>query len=172
MLFNLSICPFAQKVLFHDFQLKKAALLGSLLLVFALHIQTTYAQNTPPPIFLGQSAVMTGPTQSLGLEARKGIEIALADVNQKGGIQGRMVLLKSLDDQGDAAIASANAKVLVKDAGVVALIGSVGTASSEAVAQVAGAQRIALIGPLSGSDTLRGASHPYVYHIRAKRLHV
>ncbi len=167
MLFNLSICLFALIVLIHSFHLRKAALLGSLLLACALNTQATYAQKATPPIFLGQSAVMTGPTQSLGLEARKGIEIALAEVNQKGGIQGRMVLLKSLDDQGDAAVASANAKVLVKDAGVVALIGSVGTASSEAVAQVAGAERIPLIGPLSGSETLRGASHPYVHHIRA-----
>jgi branched-chain amino acid transport system substrate-binding protein len=167
MLFNLSIFLFALIVLFHSFHLRKAVLPGSLLLAGVLCTQPIYAQKLTPPIFLGQSAVMTGPTQSLGLEARKGIEIALAEVNQKGGIQGRMVLLKSLDDQGDAAIASVNAKVLVNDAGVVALIGSVGTASSEAVAQVAGAQRIALIGPLSGSDTLRGASHPYIHHIRA-----
>jgi branched-chain amino acid transport system substrate-binding protein len=123
--------------------------------------------NNLAPIFLGQSAVMTGPTQSLGLEARKGIGIALTEVNQKGGIRGRMVLLKSLDDQGDAAIALANAKELVKDNGVVGLIGSVGTASSEAVAQVSEAEHVALVGPLSGSDTLRGASHPYTFHIRA-----
>jgi branched-chain amino acid transport system substrate-binding protein len=119
------------------------------------------------PIYLGQSAVMTGPTQSLGLEARKGIEIALAEANQKGGIQGRMVLLKSLDDQGDATLAAANAKQLAKDAGVIGLIASVGTASSEAVAQVAAAEHMALIGPISGSDTLRGAAQPNIFHIRA-----
>jgi branched-chain amino acid transport system substrate-binding protein len=142
--------------------------------VSAMAVLNTHAQKVTPgtagnlaPIFLGQSAVMTGPTQSLGLEARKGIEIALAEVNQKGGIQGRMVMLKSLDDQGDAALATVNAKELVKNSGVVGLIGSVGTSSSEAVAQVAGAERIALIGPISGSDTLRGASQPHVFHIRA-----
>jgi branched-chain amino acid transport system substrate-binding protein len=142
--------------------------------VCAIGVLNTHAQKVTAatlsnlaPIFLGQSAVMTGPTQSLGLEARKGIEIALAEVNQKGGIQGRMVLLKSLDDQGDAALATVNAKELIKNSGVVGLIGSVGTASSEAVAQVAGAEHIALIGPISGSDTLRGASQSHVFHVRA-----
>jgi branched-chain amino acid transport system substrate-binding protein len=154
--------------------LKTRAVFGCVAMACLMHTTFADAQKSGAsantnlaPIYLGQSAVMTGPTQSLGLEARKGIEIALAEINQKGGIQGRMLMLKSLDDQGDALIAAANAKTLINEAGVVGLIGSVGTSSSEATAQVATAEHVALIGPISGSDTLRGAAQPNIFHIRA-----
>ncbi len=160
-----------KRVRFQIVDIKVPLLLGWVAVACALNspaiAQKAALSDSLPPIFLGQSAVMTGPTQSLGLEARKGIEVALAEVNQKGGIQGRMVLLKSLDDHGDALVAATNAKELIKEAGVVGLIGTVGTAPSEAIAQIAKAERIALIGPLSGSDTLRGASRSNVFHIRA-----
>jgi branched-chain amino acid transport system substrate-binding protein len=120
-----------------------------------------------PPIFLGQSAVMTGSTQSLGLEVRKGIEAALAEVNSKGGVKGRHLLLKSLDDQGDPKIAANNARELIKDNGVICLIGSTETAPSEAIAAALITEKIPLIGPVTGSDILRADKFSGVFHVRA-----
>ena len=52
----------------------------------------------PPPLYLGQSAVLSGPAQNLGLEMRAGLLAAFSLINDQGGIKGREVVLISRDD--------------------------------------------------------------------------
>lgn len=49
-------------------------------------------------IVFGQSAAFSGPAQALGNEMRLGIQAAFHEVNQAGGVHGRMVELVTLDD--------------------------------------------------------------------------
>ncbi len=48
-------------------------------------------------IVFGQSAAFSGPAQALGNEMRLGIQAAFHEVNQAGGVHGRMVELVTLD---------------------------------------------------------------------------
>src|ERR1700689_3903416 len=53
---------------------------------------------TDTKIVFGQVAALTGPAQDLGQGMRQGILAAFDDANRHGGISGRSLELKSLDD--------------------------------------------------------------------------
>jgi branched-chain amino acid transport system substrate-binding protein len=65
------------------------------------------------PIRIGQSAAASGPSQDLGLEMRRGIQLAFDAQNAAGGIRGRKLELVFLDDQYTPAVAETNARQLV-----------------------------------------------------------
>ncbi len=55
--------------------------------------------GTTEPIKIGYIGPLTGPSAVLGMDAVKAVEIAVADVNKAGGVNGRQVELISEDDQ-------------------------------------------------------------------------
>ena len=65
------------------------------------------------PIRIGQSAPASGPSQDLGLEMRRGIQLAFDSANSAGGIRGRKLELVFLDDQYTPSVAETNARQLV-----------------------------------------------------------
>ncbi len=71
-----------------------------------------------------------------------------------------------LDDGYDAARAATNARTLLANDKADLLFGFVGTASSEAGAAAAAQQGSLLFAPFAASDSLRGAAHPNVFHVR------
>ena len=64
------------------------------------------------PIRIGQSAPASGPSQDLGLEIRRGVQLAFDAQNQTGGVRGRPLLLDFRDDQYNPDIAEQNARAL------------------------------------------------------------
>lgn len=65
------------------------------------------------PITVGQSAPQTGPSKDLGLEMNRGVDLAFKEANANGGIRGRQVNLKFVDDQYTPALAEQNVRTLV-----------------------------------------------------------
>ena len=53
---------------------------------------------TATTITLGQSAALTGNAAALGIEMKLGAEAYFESVNKKGGVNGRMIKLVTLDD--------------------------------------------------------------------------
>src|SRR5439155_14521919 len=49
-------------------------------------------------ILFGQAAALQGPAAALGQGMRTGLHAAFAEVNQAGGVKGRKLELKSIDD--------------------------------------------------------------------------
>ena len=49
-------------------------------------------------IMFGQAAALGGPASALGQGMKIGIEAAFAEVNKAGGVKGRKIELKSVDD--------------------------------------------------------------------------
>ncbi len=54
---------------------------------------------TESEIVLGQAAVFSGPAQELGIEMRNGALAYFNHVNAQGGVNGRRIVLKSVDDR-------------------------------------------------------------------------
>src|SRR5689334_11458899 len=79
---------------------------------------------TPTTILIGQSAAFSGPASELGTEMRTGAMAYFQAVNAAGGINGRKIELKSLDDGYESDRAAANTKKLI-DEGVFLLFGYV-----------------------------------------------
>ena len=119
------------------------------------------------PLILGQSCALSGPAQNLGLEMRSGLLAAFADVNDRGGIHGREVILLSRDDGYEPDKAARNTKSFIYDDQVFALIGAVGTPTAKTVEPIVNESRIPFFGPFTGAEFLRKPFSKYVINVRA-----
>jgi ABC-type branched-subunit amino acid transport system substrate-binding protein len=97
----------------------------------------------------------------------QGVQLYLASVNAAGGVHGRRLKLRTLDDTGKSALAEAHARQLVQE-GVFMLFGSLEGGPSTAVAGVAQEAGVPLFGPMAGSPGLRRPHLPMVYPVRAE----
>jgi branched-chain amino acid transport system substrate-binding protein len=118
-------------------------------------------------ILFGQVAALTGPAQDLGQGMRQGILAAFDEANRKGGIAGRMLELKSLDDGYEPEKTIGATKKLIGEDKVFALIGVVGTPTSKAGQPIATAAHVPFIGPFTGAEFLRNPYNRYVVNVRA-----
>ena len=115
----------------------------------------------------GMSAPLSGPNGAYGRQMKEGIEVFFAQVNARGGVAGRRLELVAVDDGYETTAAVANAKRLIDDEKVFALMGFYGTSPTEAVLPVLAERRVPLIGTISGAEVLRKPMHPYMFHLRA-----
>ena len=118
-------------------------------------------------ILFGQSAAFSGPAEALGRGMRLGILTAFDERNRTGGVHGRGVELVSLDDGYEPELAIGNTRRLIEEDRVFALVGAVGTPTSNAAEPIASAAGVPYIGPLTGADFLRSRSRPMVINVRA-----
>jgi branched-chain amino acid transport system substrate-binding protein len=121
---------------------------------------------TPTSILIGQSAAFSGPASELGTEMRAGAMAYFQAVNAAGGVNGRKIELKSLDDGYEGDRAAANTKALI-DSGVFLLFGYVGTPTSNASKPIFTAARVPFVGPFTGAESLRNPLNRYIFNIRA-----
>jgi branched-chain amino acid transport system substrate-binding protein len=124
------------------------------------------AQAAQRPLLLGQSAPFSGPAAQLGEQFKRGALLYFDRLNAKGGINGRTVELKSLDDGYEPDRCKANTEQLIKD-GAFALFGYIGTPTSLAALPVATAARTPFIAPFTGAQALREPFNRYAFHVRA-----
>lgn len=96
-----------------------------------------------------------------------GQEMAFDEVNRQGGIFGRRLTLKILDDGFDTERTLRNVRTLVEEDKAVALMGLVGTSQAAAVLPYIAEKRVPLISVYSGSPSLRVKHHPYLFTTQA-----
>ncbi len=133
-----------------------AALLGAP----ALH-----AQNTKK-IVLGQSAAFSGAAEQLGVQFNAGAKLFFDQLNAQGGVGGRTIEIKQLDDGYEPDRCAENtAKLIAED--VFALFGYVGTPTSVAALPLASAAQIPFFAPFSGAMALREPFNKMAFHVRA-----
>lgn len=121
---------------------------------------------TATTILLGQSAAFSGPASELGTEMRAGAMAYFQAVNAAGGVNGRRIELRSLDDGYEGDRAAANTKKLIDD-GVFLLFGYVGTPTSNAAKPIFTAAKVPFVGPFTGAESLRTPVNRYIFNIRA-----
>ncbi|MDI2077406.1 branched-chain amino acid ABC transporter substrate-binding protein [Bradyrhizobium sp. Mp27] len=114
-----------------------------LLLATLCHATPVLSQT----INLGLAAPLSGPLASLGDQVRRGTEVAIDEINEKGGVLGRKLALKTADDGCEPARAVEAARRLTQLDKVVAVIGHVCAPASFAAAPVYAAARVAMVTP-------------------------
>jgi branched-chain amino acid transport system substrate-binding protein len=119
-------------------------------------------------IVIGQTAGFTGQVAAQVKEMTAAARAYFEYVNKRGGVNGRRIVLKSLDDGYDAKRAADNARKLIVEDGVFALALTRGTPPSEAVIPVVNELKVPLIGPATGSQSLHEPFSRYVFNVRAK----
>lgn len=132
----------------------------------ALTPQTAAAQAGSGNIVLGQSAAFSGPSAELGQQYHMGAKLFFDRVNASGGVDGRKIELRKLDDGYEPERCVANTRQFIND-GVFALFGYVGTPTSAAALPLATEAKVPLFAPLTGAQSLRDPFNRQVVHVRA-----
>jgi len=118
-------------------------------------------------ILFGQVAALNGPAQALGQGMHEGLLAAFEEANRAGGINGRKLELKSIDDSYEPEkTIVATTKAITEDK-VFALVGAVGTPTSKAGQPIATAAKVPFIGPFTGAEFLRNPFNRYVVNVRS-----
>ena len=117
-------------------------------------------------ILLGQSAAMSGPAAQLGIQFHAGAKVLFDRVNAAGGINGKAIELKTLDDGYEPDRCAANTKKLIEE-DVFSLFGYIGTPTSVVALPLATNAKIPFIAPFTGAQALREPFNRYAFHVRA-----
>jgi branched-chain amino acid transport system substrate-binding protein len=123
---------------------------------------------TPRQILVGQSITLQGGKNDYGTAVQAGIQAYLQAINTRGGVNGRQIVLKTLDDDNQSARAEANARQLIAQDKAFILFGSIEGGPSTAVMKAAVDLKVPFFGPMAGSPTLRRPHQPLVFPVRAE----
>lgn len=120
---------------------------------------TLVACNEPPPpvqpVRLGVIVDSSGASASLGISGRNGVQLAIEQHNQKGGIKGRPIEMHQYDDGFDPQQAKQAARKLI-DIKVDAVLGPMTSVIAEALAPTFTEANILLMGITPLSPLLAG----------------
>jgi len=143
--------------------LKAAATAGALQLVPPFIINARGEE----PIKIGLDNPLTGTFAAVGKNELIGCQLAVEQINAKGGILGRPVKLLVEDStSGDAGTAVQKARKLIERDRVNFLLGNVNSALALAMAQVSNEKRVLHIVPGGHTDAVTGATcHWNVFRI-------
>jgi branched-chain amino acid transport system substrate-binding protein len=119
-------------------------------------------------ILLGHVGSLTGQSATFGLSSDKGIQLAIEELNAKGGVKGKLLALKTYDDEGKPDQAAYVASRLVKQDKVTVLLGEVASTRSLAMAPIADSEGVPMITPSSTNPTVTKQGdkvRPYVFRV-------
>jgi branched-chain amino acid transport system substrate-binding protein len=120
------------------------------------------------PLTLGMSAALSGPSKELGRQMKLGLDTALAVANEAGGVAGRKLELIAFDDGYEPARTKEAMKELVEVKKVFAIVGNVGTPTSEVAVPYANEKKTLFFGAFTGAGLLRrDPPDRYVFNYRA-----
>lgn len=100
-------------------------------------------------LIIGEIGSLTGNEATFGTSTRDGIELAVRQINQSGGIKGHTVRVKVYDDQGKAEEAAAAITKLITEDHAIAILGEVASSRSLAAAPIAQRYQVPMISPSS-----------------------
>jgi branched-chain amino acid transport system substrate-binding protein len=126
------------------------------------------APVVPDKVIIGHVASMTGNEATFGSSTDNGLKLAIEEQNKKGGIKGKKIELKTLDDQGKPEEAAIAATRLITQDKVAAIIGEVASSRSLAIAPIADANKVPQVSPTSTNPkvTKDGANtRPFVFRV-------
>ncbi len=146
--------------------MKRRTMLSLLASLPATSLSTTAFAKESGAIVLGQSAPTTGPSAQLGIQLNRGARLYFDKINAAGGIDGRKIDLRLVDDGYEPARAKANTEKFIND-DVFALFGYVGTPTSLAALPLVKDSGIPFFGPFTGAMALRQPVLRNVFHVRA-----
>jgi branched-chain amino acid transport system substrate-binding protein len=115
------------------------------------------------PIRLGQIIPFTGFLGAIGEYGKQGATLAVEELNDKGGVMGRKLELIT-EDEANPGVAVQKARKLIEKDKVVAIEGTVSSASCLAVGDEVQRAKVLLINAGSNSDEIRSKRcHRYVF---------
>ena len=146
--------------------MKKGILLGLLcLLVFAFSVSAE-----GEPLKIGVYGPLSGDAAMVGQTMVEGIKLATKQINEAGGIDGRMIELVIEDDEQSPKVAVSAVNKLVYDDKVMAVIGTVNSSCTLASMEVTWDAEVPHITPISSGASITNVGNPWIARIQASDL--
>lgn len=128
------------------------------------------ATETSDVIKIGYIGDLTGSTSIWGQYGKYGAELAVKDINEKGGVLGGKKLeLVPMDGKGEAADSVNAFKKLVTESGIVASVGTNFSSCNIPMAAVADEVKVPIIGTAASNELVtideKGNLHPYSFRM-------
>jgi branched-chain amino acid transport system substrate-binding protein len=123
-------------------------------------------------IKIGFPMPLSGPTAVYGVPITKGAEMAIADINAKGGVIGRKLELLPRDSKANADEAVRLAREMIIKDNVDFLSGTLTSAEAPAVSTIAKENKVVFVAPTAKTIKLTAPEnlHPYVFRIASNTL--
>ncbi len=139
--------------------MKKIALFALLTVLSLSFVFVGCGPKETDTIKIGGIFPLSGAVAVYGIEAQNGVEMAIAEINAAGGINGKMVELISEDDEGDPEISVNAYKKLTSRDGVEIIIGSLTSGCTAAISSLAQAQGVLLVAPAATAESITDAGN-------------
>ncbi len=121
----------------------------TVLIFAALVLVIAPALRADDEIVVGEYGSMTGAQATFGVSTDDGVELAVKEINAKGGVNGKKIHIINYDDKGQQQETVTAVTRLIQEDHVVALIGEVASSLSMAGGQVAQRAGVPMISPSS-----------------------
>ena len=120
-------------------------------------------------ILVGHVASLTGSEATFGQSTDNGIKLAFDEINKAGGVKGKKLVLKTLDDQGKPEEAQVAATRLIVNDKVTLVLGEVASSRSLAMGPVAEKNKVPMISTASTNPKVtldqQGNTLKYVFRV-------
>ena len=126
-----------------------------ILLIFFFIVLFFMGCSNDEPLKIGFVGGLTGRFANLGVDARNGVTLAIEEINKKGGIHGRKVVLLTRDDKQNEQTAARVDKELIEH-GVFGIVGHMTSSMSVVGRKIATKHKVVMISPTASSSDLTG----------------
>lgn len=136
-----------------------------LTIVSAMASAQTQQGISPNEILLGTIQDLSGPLSGYGKQARNGMQMAIAEINEQGGINGRKIKLLVEDSGYDPKKAVLAAQKLVTQDKIFMMVGHIGTAQNLAAMPIQFEREIINFFPLTAAREMYEPFHRLKFSI-------
>jgi branched-chain amino acid transport system substrate-binding protein len=106
----------------------------------------------------------TGAAASYGGRVKKGMDLAVEEINAAGGLNGKSLELVYRDDATNPEVGRQVTQELIDEVGVGAIIGAVSSAVTVAIAPICESERVILLSPTASTPDITQAGY-YIFRI-------
>jgi branched-chain amino acid transport system substrate-binding protein len=133
--------------------------------VFAGGSKETTAGKPEEAIKIGATYPLTGGVAPIGLNIKRGIDFAVKEINDAGGVLGRKIQIVYGDTTGDAKVGMAEAERLITRENVSIILGSYQSAVTNVVSEVAQRYETPNLTAISTADVITTRGYDYFFRL-------
>lgn len=122
------------------------------------------------PILIGVYGPLSGDSAMVGNTEVEGVQLAVKQINEAGGIDGRMIELVIEDDAQNPATAVSAVNKLIHSNNVVGVIGTVNSSCTLASMEVSQDAQVPHITPISSGASITNVGNPWIARVQASDL--
>jgi branched-chain amino acid transport system substrate-binding protein len=117
-----------------------------------------------PELLIGEVLSMTGSQATFGTSTHNGVELALREINEAGGVKGKKLKSITVDNQGKPDEAATAVTKLITQNNVIAILGEVASSRSLAMAPIAQNYSTPMVTPSSTNPEVT-AKGDYIFRV-------